>query len=231
MARINSLAILLFWLIESLRMANQRFVHVISADAGRRKVLQRLLRAVGLTAVIYETAGAALEAAPRLRAGCLLVDLATPGLDGSALQTQLRALGVTLPVIATAPKTDVTTVVKTMKAGAADFIEGPLDDQRLLAAIEAVLLDPRNEASAGETVQAARRLAVLSNRERQVLGEIVAGQPNKVIAHKLAISMRTVEVHRARLLRRLGLRSIAEAISLSALAAVTSLEGNDEDMS
>jgi two-component system, LuxR family, response regulator FixJ len=71
---------------------------------------------------------------------------------------------------------------------------------------------------------------VLSNRERQVLGEIVAGRPNKVIAHKLAISMRTVEVHRARILRRLGIRSIAEAISLSALAAVTSPDRNEEEM-
>ena len=79
-------------------------------------------------------------------------------------------------------------------------------------------------------MRAARRLAVLSTRERQVLDQIVAGQSNKVIAHKLAISMRTVEVHRAHILRRLGIRSIAEAISLSALATVTSLAGEDEEI-
>jgi two-component system response regulator FixJ len=126
----------------------------------------------------------------------------------------------------------VTTAVETMKAGAVDFIEGPLDDQRLLAAIEAALIDPQTERTAGGPVQAARqRLAVLSNRERQVLDEIVAGQPNKVIAHKLAISMRTVEVHRARILKRLGVRSIAEAISLSARATVAPPEGTEERMS
>jgi two-component system response regulator FixJ len=167
-----------------------------------------------------------------LRAGCLLVDLATPGVDASALQTQLKRLGISLPVIATIPKSDVTTAVETMKAGAVDFIEGPADDRRLLAAIEAALVDPQTERTAGGLVQAARqRLAVLSNRERQVLDEIVAGQPNKVIAHKLAISMRTVEVHRARILKRLGVRSIAEAISLSALATVASPAGSDERIS
>lgn len=198
-------------------MPNDRLVHVISADANRCDALQRLLRSAGLTAVIYETADAVLEAAPKLRAGCLLVDLATPGMDGCTLQAKLRALGVSLPVIATAPKADVLTAVETMKAGAADFIEGPAEDHRVLAAIKAALVEPRNEPGPGEPAQAARRLSVLSGRERQILEEIVAGQLNKVIAHKLAISMRTVEVHRARILRRLGIRSIAEAISLSAL--------------
>jgi two-component system response regulator FixJ len=196
----------------------------------RCQALQELLRSAGITAVIYETADAFLESAAKLRAGCVLVDPATPGVNGLALQTRLKRLGSSLPVIATTPKGDVTTAVEAMKAGAVDFIEGPVDDQRLLAAIEAALGEPRNEPSPKEPVRAARRLAVLSTRERQVLDQIVAGQSNKVIAHKLAISMRTVEVHRAHILRRLGIRSIAEAISLSALATVTSLAGEDEEI-
>jgi two-component system response regulator FixJ len=212
-------------------MASESLVHILCADTDRCQVLRRLLHAAGLTAVVYETAHAFLEAAPDLRTGCLLVDLATAGVDASALQTQLKRLGSSLPVIATIPKSDVTTAVETMKAGAVDFIEGPTDDRRLLAAIEAALVYPRNERALGEPAQAARRLAVLSNRERQVLHEIVAGQPNKVIAHKLTISMRTVEVHRARIVKRLGLRSIAEAISLSAVATVGSPEERDEGMS
>jgi two-component system response regulator FixJ len=213
-------------------MAGDRLVHIVDADPERCQLLKRLLYAAGLTAIFYDTAHAFLEAAPKLRAGCLLVDLAAPGVNAAALQTQLRRLRIDLPVIATIPKANVTTAVETMKAGAVDFIEGPLDDQRLLAAIEAALVDPQTERTAGGLVQAARqRLAVLSNRERQVLDEIVAGQPNKVIAHKLAISMRTVEVHRARILKRLGVRSIAEAISLSALATVASPAGSDERIS
>jgi two-component system response regulator FixJ len=212
-------------------MASERLVHIVAADADRCQVLKRLLHSAGLTAVVYETAHALLDAAPKLRSGCLLMDLTTPGVDASALRTRLKGLGIGLPVIATIPKADVTTAVETMKAGAVDVIEGPADDQRLLAAIEAALVDPRNEPAAGEPAQAARRLAVLSNRERQILGEIAAGRPNKVIAHKLAISMRTVEVHRAHILKRLGVRSIAQAIRFSALATVVSPEGHDEGMS
>jgi two-component system response regulator FixJ len=211
-------------------MASERLVHIVGTDVDRCQALQELLRSAGITAVIYETADAFLESAAKLRAGCVLVDPATPGVNGPALQTRLKRLGSSLPVIATTPKGDVTTAVEAMKAGAVDFIEGPVDDQRLLAAIEAALGEPRNEPSPKEPVRAARRLAVLSTRERQVLDQIVAGQSNKVIAHKLAISMRTVEVHRAHILRRLGIRSIAEAISLSALATVTSLAGEDEEI-
>jgi two-component system response regulator FixJ len=211
-------------------MANDRFVHIVGADVDRCQALRGLLRSAGLTAVIYETADAFLKAAPTLRTGCLLMDPATPGVNGPVLQAKLKRLGISLPVIATTPKGDVTTAVEAMKAGAVDFIEGPVDDQRLLGAIEAALGEPRNKLGPSEPVQAARRLAVLSARERQVLDQIVAGQPNKVIAHKLAISMRTVEVHRARILRRLGVRSIAEAISLSAVATVTPPEGKDEEM-
>jgi two-component system response regulator FixJ len=211
-------------------MASERLVHIVGTDVDRCQALQELLRSAGITAVIYETADAFLESAAKLRAGCVLVDPATPGVNGPALQTRLKRLGSSLPVIATTPKGDVTTAVEAMKAGAVDFIEGPVDDQRLLAAIEAALGEPRNEPSPKEPVRAARRLAVLSTRERQVLDQIVAGQSNKVIAHKLAISMRTVEVHRAHILRRLGIRSIAEAISLSALAAVTSPDRNEEEM-
>jgi two-component system response regulator FixJ len=115
-----------------------------------------------------------------------------------------------------------------MKAGAVDFIERPVDDRRLLDAIEAALVDPRNEPAPGA---AARRLAILSSRERQVLDAIVAGHPNKVIAHHLGISMRTVEVHRAHMLERLGMRSIAEAIGLAALARLATPAGSDEGSS
>jgi two-component system, LuxR family, response regulator FixJ len=211
-------------------MASDPLVHIIGTDVDRGQALQELLRSAGIPAVIYETADAFLESAANLRTGCVLVDPATPGVNGSAVQTRLKRLGSSLPVIATTPKGDVTTAVAAMKAGAVDFIEGPVDDQRLLAAIEAALGKPRNEPGPSEPVQAARRLAVLSTRERQVLDQIVAGRPNKVIAHKLAISMRTVEVHRAHILRRLGIRSIAEAISLSALATVTSPAGEDEEI-
>jgi two-component system response regulator FixJ len=211
-------------------MAADRRVHIIGSDADRWQILKRVLCLAGFTAVVYETAHAFLEVAPSLRGGCLLLDLAEPRVEGAALQRQLKELGVRLPIIATAAKGDVSTAVEAMKAGAVDLVERPLDDRRLLAAIEAALVDQTNEPAPDEPIQAARRLAVLSNRERQVLDAIVAGHPNKVIAHSLGISMRTVEVHRAHLLERLGTRSIAEAISLAALARLASPVGRDEGL-
>ena len=210
-------------------MPDHRLVHIVDADADRSQLLKRLLRAAGLTAVVYETADAVLEAAPILDAGCLLVNLATPGLDRSTLQTLLKRLDGRLPVIAASSIGNVTMAVDAMKDGAIDFIEGPADDRRLLAAIEAALADPQDEADTGDSAQAARRLAMLSTRERQVLGEIVAGRPNKLIAHKLAISIRTVEVHRANLLDRLGVRTTAEAIRLAVLATLMGSSAGDTE--
>src|ERR1700732_3028025 len=116
-------------------MAIERLVHIVDADAERCQGLKRLVWSGRVWALVSPAPCAVLAAAPAFRSGCVLLDLATPGTDGSTLQTQLRALGVCLRVIATAPKGDVTTAVEAMKAGAVDFIERPIDDRRLLAAI------------------------------------------------------------------------------------------------
>jgi two-component system response regulator FixJ len=106
-----------------------------------------------------------------------------------------------------------------MKGGAVDFIEKPFDDSRLFASIEAALANSgRGRTDREAAAEAAERIATLSPRERQVLDALVAGQPSKVIAHNLGISVRTVEVHRARMLERLGTRRLAEAIRLAVLA-------------
>ena len=105
-----------------------------------------------------------------------------------------------------------------MKGGAVDFIEKPFDDERLFASIEAALANARPGRTDRESAEAAERIATLSPRERQVLDALVAGRPSKVIAHDLGISVRTVEVHRARMLERLGTRRLAEAIRLAVLA-------------
>lgn len=114
-----------------------------------------------------------------------------------------------------------------MKAGAMDFIERPFDERRLIAAVEAALALSPDVAAYRQATEAADRLTVLSRRERQVLDGVVAGDVNKVIAYHLAISMRTVEVHRAHMLKRLGLRTIAEAIRLAVLASLVPTEDAD----
>jgi two-component system response regulator FixJ len=125
-----------------------------------------------------------------------------------------------LPVIVVSGHGDVPTAVRAMKAGAHDFLEKPIDEEMLLVAVQAAFRDGAQKVRADEAGQAARRLAGLSPRERQVLEGIVAGKPNKVIAYDLDISIRTVEVHRARLLTRLGTHSMATAIRIAVLAAL-----------
>jgi two-component system response regulator FixJ len=200
-------------------MSNEAVVHVVDDDESLRRALQRLLRAAGYTALTYGTAAAILEAAPRL-SGCILLDLRMPDMDGLEVQARLSKLGIRLPVIVVTGHGDVPTAVRAMKAGAHDFLEKPIDEEMLLVAVQAAFRDGAQMARADEAGQAARRLAGLSPRERQVLEGIVAGKPNKVIAYDLDISIRTVEVHRARLLTRLGTHSMAAAIRIAVLAAL-----------
>jgi two-component system response regulator FixJ len=115
---------------------------------------------------------------------------------------------------------DVQTAVRAMKAGAADFIEKPYGDDALVAAIESALKDGAAKGRTDDIAAAAALIDTLSPRERQVLEALVAGQPNKVIAFDLGISVRTVEVHRARMMDRLGVRQLAEAVRLSVLGTL-----------
>jgi two-component system response regulator FixJ len=123
-----------------------------------------------------------------------------------------------LPVIVMTAHGDVARAVQAMKAGAVDFLEKPFDDETLLNAIEAALAKAGRRVGDREAVEAAQRIATLSPREREVLDGLVAGRPNKVIAFDLGISVRTVEVHRARMMERLGTRKLADAVRLAVLA-------------
>jgi two-component system response regulator FixJ len=173
-----------------------------------------------LTAITYETAQAVLDAAASLSSGCILLDLQMPGMDGIELLRRLGKLGVELPVIVVTGHGDVPTAVKAMKAGALDFIEKPIDEDLLLATINAALAETKPSARDHEAVRAAELMARLSPRERQVLDGVAVGRPNKLIAYDLGISVRTVEVHRAHMLDRLGVRNIAEAIRIVLMAAL-----------
>jgi two-component system, LuxR family, response regulator FixJ len=201
-------------------MTGKRIVHVVDDDAAVRRALMRLLRSEGLVAVAYETALAVLNAAPSLSSGCILLDLQMPGMDGLELLARLGELGIELPVIVVTGHGDVPTAVRAMKAGAVDFIEKPIDETQLFAAIDAALSEKkfaiRDRAVAGAT----ERMARLSPRERQVLEGIAVGRPSKLIAYDLGISVRTVEVHRAHMLDRLGVRNMAEAIRIAVMATL-----------
>jgi two-component system, LuxR family, response regulator FixJ len=199
-------------------MTAERVVYIVDDDAAIRRSLERLLGAADFQAVSYATPKAFLDAAASLPAGCALVDLRMPEMSGLEVQAHLNEMKAGLPVIVMTGQGDVQSAVRAMKAGAADFIEKPYSDDALIAAIESALKRSLPQDRAGEIAAAAALIDTLSPRERQVLDALVAGHPNKVVAFDLGISVRTVEVHRARMMERLGVRQFAEAVRLAVLA-------------
>ena len=154
---------------------------------------------------------------PELAGRCALLDVRMPGIDGLQILERMQALGSRMPVILMTGYGDIPTAVRALKAGASDFIEKPFDDEHLILAIEAAHAANERDVKVAE---AAKSIATLSRRERQVLDGLVVGQPNKTIAFELGISVRTVEVHRIRMLERLRTRRVADAIRVAVLASL-----------
>jgi two-component system, LuxR family, response regulator FixJ len=201
-------------------MTSERVVHIVDDDPAIRRALMRLLRSASLVPSVYDSAHAVLNAAANLSTGCMLLDVQMPGMDGLELLRRLGEQGIRLPVIVITGHGDVRTAVMAMKAGAVDFIEKPIDDTLLLAAINAALTENKLATRDHDTERAVEQMALLSPRERQVLEAISIGRPNKLIAYDLGISVRTVEVHRAHMLDRLGVQNVAEAIRIAVMAAL-----------
>ncbi|MBU8541436.1 response regulator transcription factor [Falsiroseomonas tokyonensis] len=205
------------------RTACPLIVHLIDDDADVRWGIETLLSSAGFKTQSWPDAASFLNALPEInqaQIGCVLTDVRMPEMDGLDLLRRLTQLRFARPVLLATGQSDIALAVRAMKAGAFDFIEKPFEENALLTAIaEAFALagtvrpPPRHDI-----VDAARRIALLSPREREVLDLAMTGMPSKVIAHELNISPRTVEVHRLRLMARLGVGSLAEAVRLSVLA-------------
>jgi len=200
-------------------MSDRTTIHIIDDDAAMRDSLALLLDVNGYAARTYETADDFLKDAAAQTSSCIISDIRMPGMNGIELVRKLRSDGTPCPVILITGHGDVALAVEAMKAGAADFIEKPFDDTTLLDAIR-IALDggPATTSEATARKDAEARLAELSPRERDVLRGLVAGKINKVIAHELGISPRTVEVYRANLMAKTGARSMSELMR-NALAA------------
>lgn len=202
-------------------MAGNDIVHVIDDDAEVRQSLAFLLSAVGLGVRVHESADAFLKALPEIQEGCIVTDVRMPGIDGIELQRRLAASGVKLPVIVMTGHGDIALAVQAMKAGAIDFLEKPFDDETLIAAIEAALARRAGDRERNARVLEVRdRLKLLSARERQVMDGLVAGKPNKIIAHELGISARTVEIYRANVMTKMQADSLAELVRMALLDEV-----------
>jgi len=203
-------------------LASSEIVHVIDDDAEVRQSLAFLLGTVGFAVRLHESASAFLRVLPEVRDGCIVTDVRMPGIDGIELQRRLRAEGIALPVIVMTGHGDIALAVEAMKAGAIDFIEKPFDEEVLVTAIKAALARRAGDrARDAQGAEVRERMKLLSQRERQVLDGLVAGKPNKIIAHDLGISARTVEIYRANVMTKM------QADSLSALVRMALLEGGD----
>ena len=200
-------------------MPSERLVYVVDDDEAVRESLAALLDAKGYMVRTFGLARDFLAAAPSLRPGCLVADIRMPEMDGLELQRHLTERNFNFPLIVITGHGDVPLAVRAMKAGAVDFIEKPFALDAILGSLEAAL-GRLAETGAEDplAVTAGARLALLSPREREVLQGLLAGLPNKSIAYDLAISPRTVEIHRARVMDKMGARSLSELIRMSLAA-------------
>jgi two-component system, LuxR family, response regulator FixJ len=196
-------------------------VYIVDDDEAVRDSLSVLLESKAYTVGSFGSAPEFLAAAPSLPLGCLIVDIRMPEMDGLELQQRLIERTLNFPMIVITGHGDVPLAVRAMKAGAVDFIEKPFTSEVILDSLEAAharLARPNEEDPA--VAAAAAKLALLSPREREVLVGLVAGLPNKSIAYDLAISPRTVEIHRARVMDKMGARSLSELVRLALAAGV-----------
>jgi two-component system, LuxR family, response regulator FixJ len=197
--------------------ANQ-FIYVVDDDEAVRDSLSVLLEARGYTVRSFAGAPQFLAAAPSLREGCLIADIRMPDMDGLELQQHLVERAFPFPLIVITGHGDIPLAVRALKAGAVDFIEKPFASDTILNSTAAAL--DRLARPRDQDLVAAERLGMLTPREREVLLGLLAGLPNKSIAYDLAISPRTVEIHRARVMDKMGARSLSELIRMSLAAGI-----------
>jgi FixJ family two-component response regulator len=194
--------------------APEPLVHVVDDEAAIRESLAMLLRSVGLASRSYAGAQEFLDAWQPQGAECLVCDVRMPGMSGLELQEALSARSARLPVVLITGHGDVAMAVRAMKAGASDFIEKPFNDQVLLDAVNRALARARDGQGVGRA-EIEARLATLTPREREVLLLVAEGRPNKVVATRLGLSTRTVEVHRARVMEKMQARSLADLVRMA----------------
>lgn len=199
-------------------------VFIVDDDEAVRDSLEALLAVQGHSVQSYPSGDAFLAAWRPEARGCALVDLRMPGMDGLQLIDRLKSQGSKLPVIVVTGHGDVPLAVKAMKSGAVDFIEKPYSNDTIVQVVRQALARANTPAAAeGEGGKAAQRLASLTQREREVLQQLVIGRPNKIIAYELKISPRTVEIHRANLMKKMEAESLSHLVRM-ALAAGLSVE-------
>ncbi len=206
-------------------------VHVIDDDEAVRHSLAFLLQSADITVRTYDSASAFMDRMREAEPGCVITDVRMPGISGVDLLRRITEAGVAMPVIVITGHADVPLAVEAMKIGAVDFIEKPFDDELLLAAVRTALAkhDSISRRQA-ERAQIEGRLALLSNRERDVLEGLVAGHANKRIAFDLGISPRTIEIYRANLMTKMEAASLSDLVRMALSAGILGPSPKPDDV-
>ena len=191
-------------------------VHIVDDDAAVRDSLSLLLSLRGYRAASFASAEDFLAAVDPGWTGCVVADIRMPGIIGLQMQAELARRGIGMPVIVISAHGDVASARAAFKSNAVDFLEKPYESEAAIAAVEAALERERARLASGEASRRREeRLSELTAREREVLGLLVLGLHNKEVAQRLAISPRTVEIHKARVMAKLGARNVADLIRIS----------------
>jgi len=193
----------------------QRTVYIVEDDPGMLRLLERLLTDAGYGVAAYPDAESFLADHQPGQGGCLLLDLRLPGMSGLELQRRLQSEGDLLPVIFISGQGDVASVRAAMRGGCLDFLEKPFSEQELLALVQkAVALSARRRRQQRERAVLERRLASLTPREQEVLKLVVAGKTNKMISEQWGVSVRTIEIHRANVMKKMAAKSLADLVRM-----------------
>lgn len=202
-------------------MTERRLVHIVDDEDSIRRSASFMLRTSGFDTRTYQSGVEFLKDVKHADAGCVLLDVRMPVIDGLEVQRELNDRGIGLPVIVLTGHGDISIAVQAMKAGAIDFLEKPFEKAQLLVALDTgfAKLERRDDAAVSAH-DAEVRIAALTAREQDVLRGLARGHPNKTIAYDLGISPRTVEVHRANLMTKLEVRSLSEALRVAFAAGI-----------
>ena len=202
-------------------MSEPPIIHLVDDDDAVRRSAGFMLKTAGFQVRSYASGVEFLAEVKNAEPGCILLDVRMPEMDGLEVQAELNKRGVAMPVIVMTGHGDVTTAIAAMKGGATDFIEKPFEKDVLFQALETAAARLAQGNRAASTAHDAHvRISALTQREQDVLRGLVGGKPNKVIAYDLGISPRTVEVYRANVMSKLGVRSLSEALRIAFAAGL-----------
>lgn len=196
-------------------MTRPATVFVVDDDDAVRSSLRLLLKSVGLPTVTFASAGEFLEAWRADQPGCLVLDVRMPGMSGMELQAELNARGAIIPVVFISGHGDIPMAVEAIQHGAFDFLQKPFRDQELIDRVQKALAsDAENRSHLAELDALRERHQSLTPREQEVLKLVTQGKANKVMAGDLGVSQRTVEIHRARVMEKMGAKSLAQLVRM-----------------